>query len=99
MEHECIGRAVISKQGRDKGRAFLIVGIVDEDHVSLSDGETRKLCRPKKKKLKHLRVLPLKADAIAAQLGAGKMPLDSEVRKALEELGCETFEQTSGGNT
>lgn len=99
MEHECIGRAAVSRQGRDKGRTFLIVGIVDEDHVSLSDGETRKLSRPKKKKLKHLRVLPLKAEDIAAQLAAGKTPLDSDVRKAIEALGCETFEQTSGGNT
>ncbi|MDO4492915.1 MAG: KOW domain-containing RNA-binding protein [Clostridia bacterium] len=92
MEHECIGRLAVSKQGRDRGRTFLITGIVDDNHVTLSDGETRKVDRPKKKKLKHLRVLPEKAQEIAAQLNAGKIPQDSDVRKAIEAFRCETSE-------
>ena len=40
MNDTCLGRAVTSKAGRDKGRTFLIVGIADDNHVLLADGET-----------------------------------------------------------
>jgi len=58
MNEPVIGRVCTSRAGHDKGRAFLIVGVFDDNHVLLSDGETRKLSRPKKKKLSHLHVLP-----------------------------------------
>ena len=87
MKHECIGRVVTSKAGRDKGRTFLIVGLCDENHVYLADGETRKLAAPKKKKLKHLRNEPVTADAIAAKLNEGARVFDAEIRKYILSLG------------
>lgn len=51
---DCIGKVVLSKAGRDKGRFFIIVGISDENHVYISDGGLRPLERPKKKKFRHL---------------------------------------------
>ena len=54
MNQPAIGTVCVSRAGHDKGRAFLIVGVYDENHVLLSDGETRKLPKPKKKKLSHL---------------------------------------------
>ena len=87
MKHECIGRVVTSKAGRDKGRTFLIVGLCDENHVYLADGETRKLAAPKKKKLKHLRIEPVTADAIAAKLNEGARVFDAEIRKYILSLG------------
>lgn len=49
-----IGQVVKSKAGRDKGRVFLVLEIIDEHHVYIVDGDLRKLDRPKKKKVKHL---------------------------------------------
>lgn len=49
-----IGQVVKSKAGRDKGRIFLVLDIIDEDHLYLVDGDLRKLDNPKKKKVKHL---------------------------------------------
>ena len=49
-----IGQVVKSKAGRDKGRIFLVLDIVDNDHLYLVDGDLRKLDNPKKKKVKHL---------------------------------------------
>ena len=40
--HE-LGRVVFSKQGHDKGKAFLVVGLVDETYVLIADGDSRKL--------------------------------------------------------
>ena len=71
MKHECIGRVVTSKAGRDKGRTFLIVGLCDENYVYLADGETRKLAAPKMTKRTHLRRAPGTPDRGAAQRAAG----------------------------
>ena len=79
-----VGRVVLSRQGHDKGRWFVVVGILDEKHVLIADGQTRKLEKPKKKQCKHLRAKPVKLQEIAALLLEGKPVLDSEVRKALK---------------
>jgi len=87
MNEPVIGRVCTSRAGHDKGRAFLIVGICDENHVLLSDGETRKLSRPKKKKLTHLHIEPQKAVEIAKMFEESKEILDADVRKALQLFG------------
>ncbi len=52
MEYK-IGQIVYSKAGHDCGKEFVVVGIEGE-YLYLSDGATRKLESPKKKKLKHI---------------------------------------------
>ena len=84
-----IGVAAVSRAGHDKGRAFLIVGRADEAHALLSDGETRKLASPKKKKLRHLHVEPKRAEALAGAIADGTAT-DADVRRALQELGYNT---------
>lgn len=88
-----LGRVVVSRAGRDRGRAFLIVGVVDEAHVLLSDGATRRLARPKKKKLMHLRIEPAVAGEIAEKLAGGAALLDADIRKGLAALGYDREEQ------
>lgn len=90
MKHECIGRAATSKAGRDRGRTFLIVGVLDDNHVYLADGETRKLAAPKKKKLKHLRIEAKTAANIHEKLIEGGRVLDAEIRSSLQTLGYNT---------
>lgn len=92
-----LGRVVISKAGRDRGRAFLITGIVDDAHVYLADGVMRKLARPKKKKLMHLRIEPVLAEGIAAKLESGTKVFDAEIRRSLMTLGYNSEEQEQEG--
>ena len=87
MNEPAIARVCTSRAGHDKGRAYLIVGIFDDNHVLLSDGETRKLARPKKKKLTHLHLEPQKAEEIAKKFAESKEILDADVRKALQLFG------------
>ena len=47
-----IGSVVISKAGRDRGRPFLVVGVVDDDFVMVANGALRKMDRQKKKRRK-----------------------------------------------
>ena len=87
MNQPAIGTVCVSRAGHDKGRAFLIVGVYDENHVLLSDGETRKLPKPKKKKLSHVHIEPHFAKEIAKCLNSGEKVLDADVRKALQLFG------------
>lgn len=50
-----IGSYVLSKAGRDKGRYFIVLSIIDENYVMICDGRHRRLENPKKKKVKHLK--------------------------------------------
>ena len=52
-----IGKIVKSKQGRDKGKVYVVYEIVDNDFVKLVNGDTRKIDNPKKKRVKHLDVV------------------------------------------
>ena len=44
------GQVVRSKKGRDEGKVYIIMEIIDDDLLLLVDGKLRKLDRPKKKK-------------------------------------------------
>jgi large subunit ribosomal protein L14e len=81
-----LGRVVVSTQGHDRGQRFLVVGIVDERYVLISDGDTRKLDHPKKKQLKHLRAEPGLASDLEEAIRAQKQTANSAIRKALTAL-------------
>ena len=79
-----IGGICQSTQGRDKDRYYLIREIYPDGSVGVVDGNFRKLVSPKKKNLKHLRLLPEKAEAIAVKLIDGRQVFDTEVFSALK---------------
>lgn len=78
-----LGQIVISKAGRDSGRKFVVVKLIDELNVLVSDGDLRKLEKPKKKKLKHLEPTVGKSEALALKLESGARMTNAEIRKVL----------------
>ena len=82
------GRAVQSLQGRDAGRCFVILQVVDDQFVLMSDGLTRKLDHPKKKKVKHLHPKPVRMEGVEDGLKSHQL-LDSDLRKFLRANGLE----------
>jgi len=82
-----LGSVVYSLMGRDKGRYFAVVGLVDESYVLIADGDLRRLNNPKKKKIKHLQSKPDKLENIMIKLQSNQKVFDSELRSALESLG------------
>ena len=53
-----VGEFVLSVSGRDKGRVHVIVAVEAEgERVFLCDGKTRRMAKPKPKKLKHVKFL------------------------------------------
>ena len=82
------GRAVQSLQGRDAGRCFVILQVVDDQFVLMADGLTRKLDHPKKKKVKHLHPKPVRMEGVEDGLKSHQL-LDSDLRKFLRLNGLE----------
>ena len=82
-----VGRVVRSKAGRDKGKFFVVVDLIDDNYVYLADGVLRKLSAPKKKKIKHLEAKSDCITSIREKLMNEKKVFDSEVRAALDGLG------------
>ena len=48
------------------------------------DGNFKKLANPKKKNVKHVRLLPDKAETILAKFADGRQVFDSEIYSALK---------------
>lgn len=55
MEYK-VGNVVISKAGRDKGRKMVIVGLDKQGYCLVADGKLRKIEKPKRKKLMHVKL-------------------------------------------
>ena len=75
-----VGRVVFSKAGRDAGHYFVVVAVLDKDHVAIADN-------PKKKKIKHLVAKPEVLEEIREKIFAKKRIFDSEVRNKLDAIG------------
>lgn len=76
------GYVVFSKKGRDKGRYFVVLYMVDADFALIADGDIRKLDRLKKKRLKHLQACPVEAPELLEMAKRGTLK-DSDIRKVL----------------
>ena len=50
-----LGCIVTASAGRDKDRTFIVIKKADDMHVFIADGKYRRVEKPKKKKLKHLK--------------------------------------------
>lgn len=80
-----LGQVVLSKAGRDAGKMFVVTGLIDINYVFVSDGDSRRLENPKKKKIKHLIITTNVIEAIAQKISAGDKITNADIRKALAE--------------
>ena len=83
------GGVCVSTQGRDEGRYYLICGVPESGFVLVCDGKYKKLASPKKKSLKHVRLLPEKVETIAEKFSCGGKVFDSEVYSALKAFNAQ----------
>ncbi len=80
-----VGQVVYSKAGRDAGKKFIIVSIPDESYVYISDGDLRKIEKPKRKNAKHLLITEEIIKPLSEKLLKNMNVNNSEVRRALED--------------
>ncbi len=92
-----VGHIVISLAGRDKERPFYVLK-TEENFVYLADGSLRRIENPKKKKVKHIKVIDSQYDSrVSQKLRSGEKVLNSEMRKALSDV-SKAQQQAEGGN-
>lgn len=91
------GQFVLSIAGRGKGRIFIVTNLIDEKYVYIADGMLRSINKPKKKKLKHLRLIDVNdiagLDAVNAgndkRLAAAVKAASESYRENREGLFCQ----------
>jgi len=83
-EDNILGRIVISKAGRDKGKSFIIIEIISSDYVLVSDGKLRTFETPKKKKIKHLIFTEYFEEEISNLLLSNKKISNSILKESLK---------------
>jgi large subunit ribosomal protein L14e len=81
-----IGKVALSKSGRDSGKTFIIVGIVNDNYVYIADGDLRSIEKPKKKKIKHLTITDTVAEHIKDLLQATDKVNNSAIKKYLQSM-------------
>jgi len=84
-----IGQVVRSKAGRDKGKVFVVIGVVDDVYVLIADGDYRRLDNPKKKKIRHLIVYKSVIEEIRNRIKNGDKINNAYIRKVLEPFNKE----------
>ena len=85
-ENLSLGQLVRASCGRDEGKYFFIIKKVEESFVLISDGKSRKLDKPKLKKIKHLIVEKYVNEEIKMLLQNGNKITDSYIRAELNKL-------------
>ena len=65
-----VGQVTRCTSGRDTNRLFFIIKIIDSQYVLISDGNKRKLDRPKLKKVKHLKLYEVFNDEVKNRIAS-----------------------------
>ncbi|OFI06870.1 hypothetical protein CLOACE_06630 [Clostridium acetireducens DSM 10703] len=83
-DKELLGRVARSNAGRDKGRLFIIIGVIDDKYVYISDGKLRSVDKPKKKKLRHLILGDAVLDEARSSILSGKKVNNKSISEFLQ---------------
>ena len=78
-----LGQVVFSKSGRDSGKFYAVVEVVDETRVRIADGDLRRIAKGKVKNVKHLQSNGDMLEKIAEKLRNGQQVFDAELYSAL----------------
>ena len=78
-----LGQVVYSKAGRDAGRYYAVVELVDDTRVRIADGDLRRIKRAKLKNIKHLGTDGEVLEKISVKLKEGAQVFDAELYSAL----------------
>ena len=86
MNELMVGQVVRSKAGRDKGQFMVVLSIIDDNYVYVSNGELRKVGKPKKKKIKHLSKTNHITTTIRDKMKSKQEVTNSDIKKEIESF-------------
>ena len=82
---------VISQNGRDIGKYFFVLAI-EEGFCLLVDGKGRKLEKPKKKNIKHVKTFGKSDSPVSEKILREEKLTNNEIRRALEQFKADKAE-------
>jgi len=80
-----LGEMVISTAGRDTNKYFVVIKIIDKNHIKIADGETRKIDNPKLKNIRHVRKTGYINDELSIWLNEGKRVRNEDLRSIINK--------------
>lgn len=78
-----VGQLVTSSAGRDKGKPFFVIRIVDDRFIDVADGDLRSIDKPKRKNVRHVKPHRIVHEELARLLRANERPTDDMLRRLL----------------
>ncbi len=87
-----IADIVVSLNGRDKGKRLFVIA-TEGSYALLCDGKTRRIEKPKRKKLKHMRLEAKDTSHAAMKLRNGERVTNSDIRRLLVRYSSNTGEK------
>ena len=80
-----LGELIYSKAGRDVGKILLVVKVIDDKYILVSDGNLRKIEKPKKKKVKHIETCGVVIDSLKEKLENNIRVYNNEIKKEIKQ--------------
>lgn len=87
QNNDLIGKVVLSKAGRDKDHLYVVIDVLNDKYVLLSNGNTKTVQMPKRKSLKHLKVLNNVDDEIKESIISKDRGTDLKIKRFLKLKG------------
>jgi len=87
QDNDLIGKVILSSKGKDKNHLYVVTNIINEKYVYLSDGITKTIQMPKKKNLKHIKVLSDVDDEIKESIILKDRGTDLKIKRFLKLRG------------
>ena len=88
---------VMSLAGHDKGKLFFVID-TDGVYVTLADGKQRRVEKPKRKKLIHVRKVLRSDSKLAEKIRSCEHILNTELRRELAQISQEINVSTKEGS-
>lgn len=87
QNNDLIGKVVLSLAGRDKNHLYVVIDQLSDGYMFLSNGSTKTVQMPKKKKLKHIDVLDDVNDEIKVSIMSNDKGTDLKIKRFLKLKG------------
>ena len=81
MDEIRLSDIVVSQAGRDSGKLYIVLA-VEGNYALLADGKNRRLQKPKRKNIKHLKLCARGSSPVAEKIVGGQIN-DSAIRRLL----------------
>lgn len=85
LNQASIGQFVTISRGKDKGLHGVIISIIDQRFVLVTDGDKRKMKHPKKKNLSHLILSDVISPEIKSSISEAGFVTDAKLRYVLQK--------------